>query len=122
MRILNEWMVQHVKILRPFDCAAWLLTCAVLNHSTENTKMLCEHFKAVLSPKTSSGHVEWINIVHSLLVHNSHTNELLASVLSPEVITSIGKQSTKVIFAKFFSTRIYDSTVYNFRKYGIEKQ
>ncbi|XP_021962538.1 FAST kinase domain-containing protein 4 [Folsomia candida] len=95
MRILNEWMVQHVKILRPFDCAAWLLTCAVLNHSTENTKMLCEHFKAVLSPKTSSGHVEWINIVHSLLVHNSHTNELLASVLSPEVITSIENMGLK---------------------------
>lgn len=92
MRVLDEWIARHFKNLRPFDCATWLLACAVLNHQTENTKEFCEQFKSVLTPKVASSHVEWINIVYAMLVLNSHSDALLASVLSPEMITSIGKK------------------------------
>jgi len=91
VQLIDEWITSHMNSLRPFDFASWVLTCGVLNFQSINKEMFCAKAKSSLTCGVNASEAEWINIVHSLVVLNEHNENLVSTVLTPEISTKIGQ-------------------------------
>ena len=96
---LGEWLEKHVAQLRLFDCAAWVLTSAILNLDLTQYPKLNDKVKTVLVQENIKNPTEWVNIVHAMSVLNQVSTDLISSVLAPEFIEKFGMQCTKRIMA-----------------------
>ncbi|CAL8114890.1 unnamed protein product [Orchesella dallaii] len=94
---VDDWIMKHLDRLRPFDYAAWLQAVAMLNHESENLQTFCKKAAQVLSQSIATSPTEWVNIVHSFVLLNHHTPEILASVLKPSFVESIEALGLKSI-------------------------